>query len=552
MKPNAILYCRVSDKSQADGQSIKLQPPMLKEFATKNGYSVYRVFIDVAKSGTSTDKRDGLWDALNLIEKENKDKNKPRIQAFIVQDTDRLARNEKDHYLIRAHLKKYGVILLSKNQPGINDSAEGLLLDTLMAGVNAFQSRLTGRKVRNTVSMMAENGLTTHKAPLGYLNRQREEGGKTIKYVEKDPDKSKLVLQMFRLYSKGLYSLHALAKYMNKRGLTTTGDKPLQASGLSEIMNNRYYLGKIKHNGKEFQGKHPRLISDALFKQCAKILEIQRNHASRRRKPKNTKLFYLKDVLKCGSCGYRVTGGGSKGRDHMYNYYYCGRLMRDPKYHSKKGNCVNLPEIHAEIQDFFGLLELTPDIVEEVKMKAAQILSETHGDMDGERAEIQRNLTRLDHQRKKLEGLWLADEVVEDYYNRNHKTIEAEITAAEQRLLEISGLRTDRTTMFEALVRLARDLPAAYEKANPEVKRMYLKIFWECFEIGGGTVQKAVPSKVVTALIHEKLINLKANSQNRKFLVSKVWLPRLDSNQQPIGYTLPFCFQKEWTISSPI
>ena len=30
------------------------------------------------------------------------------------------------------------------------------------------------------------------------------------------------------------------------------------------------------------------------------------------------------------------------------------------------------------------------------------------------------------------------------------------------------------------------------------------------------------------------------------------WLPRLDSNQQPIGYTLPFCFQKEWTISSPI
>ncbi len=533
MKPNALLYCRVSDKSQKDGQSIKLQPPMLSQFAAERGYEVFRIFIDEAKSGTSTDKRDGLLDALTLIEKENKNPRKRRISALIVQDTDRLARNEEDHYGIRAHLKKYGVTLLSKNQPGINDSAEGLLLDTMMAGVNAFQSRLTGRKVRNTMSMMAERGYTTHKAPLGYINRQQEDGGKTIKFVEKDATKEKLVLQMFRLYSKGTYSLNAIAKHMNKRGLTSTGGKSLVASAVGEIIKNRYYIGKVKYNGKEYQGQHPKLIPDALFKKCQNMLAVQRHHASRRRKPVNTKLFYLKDALRCEECGYSVTGGGSKGRGKKYNYYYCGRLTGDSKYHSK--SCVHLSAVHSEIQAFFGLFELSPDIIEEVKNKAAQILLETHGDMDDEKAEIQRKLTRLSGERQKLERLWLAgdEEITDDFYKRNHRVIEADITSSEQRLLDISGLRTDRTALFEALVKLARNLPVAYEEATPEVKRMYLKIFWDSFEVGKGTVQKAIPSKAVRALINENLVTLKGNSQNRKFLINKIWLPELDSNQQP-------------------
>jgi hypothetical protein len=67
-----------------------------------------------------------------------------------------------------------------------------------------------------------------------------------------------------------------------------------------------------------------------------------------------------------------------------------------------------------------------------------------------------------------------------------------------------------------SLVKLARYLPEAYEKAAPEVKRMYLKIFWDNFEIGGRTVTKAVSSKAVIALINEKHIKLKANPQNRR------------------------------------
>jgi DNA invertase Pin-like site-specific DNA recombinase len=63
-----------------------------------------------------------------------------------VQDTDRLARNAHDHFAIRAILTKCGVRLIAVSQPTLEDSAEGRMIDTIIASVNQFQSELTARK----------------------------------------------------------------------------------------------------------------------------------------------------------------------------------------------------------------------------------------------------------------------------------------------------------------------------------------------------------------------------------------------------------------------
>ena len=68
------------------------------------------------------------------------------INAVVVQETDRLARNTHDHLTIRAVLQKAGVKLISVAQPMLDDSPEGKMIDTILASVNQFQSDINSRK----------------------------------------------------------------------------------------------------------------------------------------------------------------------------------------------------------------------------------------------------------------------------------------------------------------------------------------------------------------------------------------------------------------------
>lgn len=536
-KKNAILYLRVSDKSQIkDGHSFEEQEPMLRALAEREGYRVVKIFKDKAISGTSTKKRDGFKAAEAFIAEQNKDPDRRKVQAMIAWHWDRVARNERDYLRFRDEvLIKYGVKLITKSGTSDYESPEGLWMDVQQAGLSAYWSRMIGKKVREMGDQLAPQGHTLHKAPLGYKNCRKEVNGKTVKYVELDDETALLVKKMFQMYSLGNYSLADIAKHMSeKEGLLTKHGNNLAASTIGDYLNNTYYKGKVKRNGKEYKGKHPRLISDALFKKCQDVLAEQRHHASRKQKPSNHKLFYLKDALKCGVCGYRCTGGGSKGSNRTFNYYYCGRNTKDPKYHSKKGgNCIDLTTLHQEVEAFFSLFQLSDDIVEEVKQRAEEILDETHSDHDSVARSLRETLKNSETLLQNLERKWLAEDVSDEFYHRNHDAIEGEIETIEARLAELSEERVDRTELFESLVKLAKDMETAYRKAKPNVRRMYLKIFWDYFKIQKGGIEQAVPSKAVIALVNEGLIKLKRNSQKRRVLIGKVWLLGLDSNQQP-------------------
>jgi site-specific DNA recombinase len=113
----ALIYCRVSTEEQAqEGYSLEAQEKLCRLYAGNNGYHVAGVFRDEGKSGTTLD-RPALKD---LLAKCQEDKS---LAAVIVQETDRLARNTRDHLTIRAMLQKAGPKLISVNQPMLNDMA---------------------------------------------------------------------------------------------------------------------------------------------------------------------------------------------------------------------------------------------------------------------------------------------------------------------------------------------------------------------------------------------------------------------------------------------
>ena len=160
----ALIYCRVSTEEQAnEGLSLEVQKDKGLEKAQALGYEVTDsgVYVDEGKTATNMN-RQGLIDM--LVATDDND-----VKAIIVLDTDRLARNEIDHFSIKHSLKKNNISLISVNQP-IDDTPEGLLLDTVLSGVNAFSSRITGRKVSSSMFKKIKMGIWPGWAPPGYSN----------------------------------------------------------------------------------------------------------------------------------------------------------------------------------------------------------------------------------------------------------------------------------------------------------------------------------------------------------------------------------------------
>ena len=522
----AIIYTRVSDQNQVNkGHSIEEQEPMLRKFAENEGYIIKKVFTDSAKSATSMVGRDEMYRALAYLQEDK------TISAIIVQDTDRIARNEQDHFAIRSVLSKHNVKLVSKNQPGINDSPEGKLVDGIMASVNAFQSRITGRKVSDMFQQLVEKGKTLYRPPTGYINVNTGTDEKPVKTVEIEPENSKLIQQAFRLYGTGNYSILELNEIMYEKGLRSPHGGKFEPSGLAKLLVNPYYIGKIKHKGKLYDGIHPKLIDDKLYQKCLSIVQDHNQYAIRKRIVENHKKFFLRGILKCGICGGSVTGSHVQNKN--CDYYYCSIKKFDKNFHSNKGQTADIKEIEGQVYEFFKLFKLTPEITEEVLNRAKEILSETHSDIDDMKKRLSLGNITLERQRQALEIKLLNGVISDETYTRQHARLDEEIFKNTQEITKIDIKRIDNTKIFEGLVRLADDVPHAYKISPPEVKMMYLNIFWDHFDIKDREVSKAVPSNAVSALLNEKLIKLKANTPAQKVLISKLWWAVEDSNLWP-------------------
>lgn len=291
----AVIYSRVSTEEQAnEGKSIEVQIDLCRKWAEENKYSIVGVYPEPGKSATTLKGRTGLQEAIVQCQDE-------KIDALLVMDTDRLARNPSDHFLIKNSLAKGGTRIVAVNQLMIDDSVEGNLIETIMAGVNAFQSQITGRKVKKSLEKKCQIGDWPGWAPLGYINVNKGTDDKPIRVIEIDPERGHSISEMFRLYSTGNFSIDALVDMSFDMGLRSKQGKRVYRSILYHAIKNVFYIGIFKFNGQIYQGNHQPLTTPEIFEACQKISQIHNQNACRRRKYR----WLLTGFVYCGHCNKR-------------------------------------------------------------------------------------------------------------------------------------------------------------------------------------------------------------------------------------------------------
>lgn len=305
MSTNSILtgalYIRVSTDKQEE-LSPHAQKRLLLEYAKQHSIFIppEYVYIEHSISGRTAEKRPKFMEMISTA----KQKENP-FQQILVWKFSRFARNQEESIVYKSLLKKQcNIDVISISEPLI-EGPFGSLIERIIEWMDEYYSiRLSG-EVQRGMMENALRGSYQSKLPLGYhlLNHIP-----TVLNTE-----AIIVQKIFNDFSYGKDET-SIARELNDCGFKTRLGNPFDNRGIHYILNNPFYIGKIRwnyHNNKFSQssdssnvilvdGTHQPIISNDLFS-----LVQQRYLSSKKTKKQrsfSTTKHWITGILKCGYC----------------------------------------------------------------------------------------------------------------------------------------------------------------------------------------------------------------------------------------------------------
>src|SRR6266567_1870201 len=218
MNKTAAIYARVSSDRQKENHTIASQTAALKEYASKNDYSVPAewVFEDEGYSGANM-LRPGL-EALRDLAAEG------QIVAALVYSPDRLSRKYAYQVLLGEELSRCGVDVIYLKSPS-GDSPEDQLVVQFQGMIAEYERAQIAERHRRGKRHRAQQGMVNvlSGAPYGYRYvRKTDTSAAYYEVIESEAD---VVRMVFAIYTQQRFSINAIARLLNARGTSTRTGK---------------------------------------------------------------------------------------------------------------------------------------------------------------------------------------------------------------------------------------------------------------------------------------------------------------------------------------
>ena len=287
----AVIYARYSCEKQTE-ISIEGQLEVCKKYAVEHGYCVVDTYIDRAVSGR-TDQRDAFQKML-------KDSALKSFEVVVVYKLDRFSRDKYESAIHRHTLRQNGVQLISAME-NIPDTPEGIILESVLEGLNQYYSLELAQKVSRTFRILRNEGkFVGGRVPYGYQIVDK-------KYVV-DQTTAPLIQKVFDEVIKG------------KRIIDIQHENPEIPVNIHKLVQNIKYMGCLMHQGEVLENVIPAIVTKETFEKAQQM--IKQNEKQYTYRPAYN--YILSGKVFCGKCGKRMTGGYSISKTGMqYRYYNC-------------------------------------------------------------------------------------------------------------------------------------------------------------------------------------------------------------------------------------
>ena len=296
----AVIYCRYSSDSQTE-QSIDGQLRVCTEYAKNNDILILDTYIDRAMTGTNDNRPD--------FQRMIKDSAKKNWDYVLVYKLDRFSRNKYETVIHKKTLRDNGVKVLSAME-NIPDTPEGIILESLLEGMNQYYSAELSQKVKRGMNETRQKGNFTG----GFLVY----GYKVVdKKVVIDENKADTVRYIFEQYAMGVYVKDIIASLTSKGILNR--NKPFARNTVYNILRCEKYSGIYRHGDEVFTNIYPQIVDTETFNKVRDKI-----NANRYGKRSVEVVYLLRNKLKCGYCGSTITAEcGTAKNGETKRYYKC-------------------------------------------------------------------------------------------------------------------------------------------------------------------------------------------------------------------------------------
>ena len=312
-----------------------------------------------------------------------------KIDVVVIYKIDRLTRSLADFSKMVEVFERYGVSFVSVTQQFNTTTSMGRLMLNILLSFAQFEREVTGERIRDKIAASKRKGMWMGGVPpLGYDVENRR--------LVPNEREAKLIRHIFQRFVE-LGSGTMLFKELKLDGVTskawTTQDgktrdgKPIDKGLIYKLLNNRTYLGELRHKEQWYQAEHPPIIEPALWDQVHAILAT--NGRVRGNTTRATVPYLLKGIV-FGNDGRALSPfHTTKKNGRRYRYYV---PQRENKEHAGASGLPRLPaaELESAVLDQLRAVLRSPDLLGDVLPRAIEL------DPSLDEAKVTVAMTRLD------------------------------------------------------------------------------------------------------------------------------------------------------------
>ncbi len=470
----AVVYLRVSSKGQVntdydpEGISIPAQRISCQRKAEQLGLTIVAEYVEAGISGTEMSKRVAFQ---QMLERIRRDKD---VDYVIVYKLSRFARNRTDDAIVMADLQKRGVTLISATE-SIDATPVGQLMHGILAAFNEYRSREDGADIAYKMGQKAKNGGTLGKAPIGYINTLERVEGREFRGIAVDEERAPFVKLAFEIFATGDHTYEDISIELTKRGLLTRPSaarpaRPISVNKVSQLLRDRYYLGRVVFKGEDYDGRHPALVDQELFDRVQSILETRGVAGERRR----VLSHYLKGTVYCGRCRLEDDAHkrlilqravGKQGNE--YFYFFCIGVQD----HRCDAPYSSVDRVEAAIEEHYKTIRFRPEFVAVMREAIEATLADSSAAQRLLRKQLEGQLTTLETKEENLLDLAADGELPQDKIRARIADINRQRATIQRELDTVVNNLDEGAEHLSANLALLDDPHTLYMRASDEVRR---------------------------------------------------------------------------------
>jgi site-specific DNA recombinase len=532
------LYCRKSQESEErQVLSLEAQERETRELANRLGIKVRKIWIESfsAKAPSRT-----------VFNQMMGDVSEGKVQGLIAWHPDRLSRNSVDGGLIIYYLDNGLLKDLLFSSYNFENTPQGKWMLNIQFGQSKYYVDQLSVNVKRGNKQKLENGWKPSMAPTGYLN---DVVNKTIII---DQDRFPILQNVIKDIASGksspvvgLKTLNEVYSYKTVQR-KKTGGKHLARSTFYNLLSNPFYCGIIRHNGKEYPGKHDAMISPSEFDK----LQIMLGEKGKPRKQIHD--FPFTGFIRCGECGSMVTAEKhcKRSKDNQvveYVYYRCTK--KNPNIKCSQPY-VSSNDLNDQVDEYLSKITI-PEEFRDWALKYLSYINESESIV--EKKSFENIFSQINSTREELRNLTkmrIKGQIDDVIFEDEKSNIQRELTRLEALQNQINKDANEWTDVVNETVNFAYSARKKFETGDPQEKRYIFSKLGSNFILKDRFLALKMNKMLFafTTECREQLepLELDENTvmklENNNLLPADLtWLPNLDSNQdrrlqRPLSY----------------